>query len=97
MPAWSSSNRTRDSQLVQDKDMVHLYASRHKETPMAPKKARKLFVNLPVKDLKRSMQFFTGLGFEFNPEFTNDQAACMVVNDDAFSMLVSEPFFKTFT
>ena len=59
--------------------------------------SRKIFVNLAVQDLKRSMDFFGGLGFQFNPQFTDDKAACMVVNDEAFVMLLSEPFFKTFT
>jgi hypothetical protein len=56
-----------------------------------------IFVNLPVKDLSRSMDFFRGLGFGFNEQFTNDQAAYMVVNDQAAVMLVTEPFFRTFT
>ncbi len=58
---------------------------------------RKIFVNLPVKDLKRSMEFFSKLGFEFNRQFTDDKAACMVVSEEAFVMLLSEPFFKGFT
>lgn len=61
------------------------------------KNARKIFVNLAVKDMNRSKQFFTQLGFEFNPQFTNDQGACMVISDDAFVMLLVEPFFQTFT
>jgi predicted lactoylglutathione lyase len=64
---------------------------------MTAKPARKIFVNLPVRDLKRSMEFFAKLGFEFNPRFTDDKAACMVVSDEAFVMLLVEPFFKTFT
>jgi uncharacterized protein len=59
--------------------------------------SRMIFVNLPVKDLARSMEFFRGLGFGFNEQFTNDQAAYMVVNDQAAVMLVTEPFFKTFS
>ncbi len=58
---------------------------------------RKLFVNLPVRDLERSKAFFSKLGFEFNQHFTDDKAACMVVNGEACVMLLSEPFFKTFT
>jgi predicted lactoylglutathione lyase len=58
---------------------------------------RMIFVNLPVKDLKRSMDFFGGLGFEFNRQFTNDEAAYMIVNDQAAVMLVAEPFFDTFS
>src|SRR5262245_52444314 len=58
---------------------------------------RKIFVNLPVRDLKRSMAFFSALGFEFNRQFTDEKAACMVVSREAFVMLLSEPFFRTFT
>ncbi len=59
--------------------------------------ARMLFVNLPVRDLKKSKEFFTRLGFEFNPKFTDDNAACMVISDKAFAMLLTEPYFKGFT
>jgi predicted lactoylglutathione lyase len=58
---------------------------------------RKIFVNLPVRDLDRSIQFFAALGFTFNPRFTDEKAACMIVSDKAFVMLLTEPFFKTFT
>ena len=64
---------------------------------MAEKQPRKLFVNLAVRDLKRSMDFFAKLGFAFNPKFTDDNAACMIISDDAFAMLLTEPFFRTFT
>jgi predicted lactoylglutathione lyase len=56
-----------------------------------------IFVNLAVRDLKKSMAFFSKLGFEFNPKFTDEKAACMVINPEAFVMLLTEPFFKTFT
>jgi predicted lactoylglutathione lyase len=59
--------------------------------------ARKIFVNLPIKDMKRSQAFFSALGFSFNPQFTNDQGACMVISEDIFAMLLVEPFFQTFT
>ena len=59
--------------------------------------SRKLFVNLAVRDLTRSMDFFTALGFRFNPQFTGEKAACMIVSDDAYFMLLTEPFFKSFT
>ena len=59
--------------------------------------ARNMFVNLAVRDLKRSMDFFTKLGFGFDPRFTDDNAASMIVSDSAFVMLLAEPFFKTFT
>ena len=64
---------------------------------MAEKRSRKLFVNLAVRDLKKSMDFFTKLGFAFNPKFTDDKAACMIVSEEAYFMLLGEPFFKTFT
>src|SRR5690606_1364393 len=59
--------------------------------------ARQIFINLPVKDLKRSMDFFTSLGFSFNMQFTNEKAACMVIDENIYSMLLTEAFFKTFT
>ncbi|WP_437313402.1 VOC family protein [Sorangium sp. So ce385] len=64
---------------------------------MTTKNPRKIFVNLSVRDLKRSMEFFSKLGFEFNPQFTDENAACMVVSEEAYVMLLAEPFFKTFT
>lgn len=59
--------------------------------------ARKIFVNLPVKDLERSMQFFRILGFDFNPQFTDETAACMVVSEDIYVMLLTEAKFAVFT
>jgi predicted lactoylglutathione lyase len=59
--------------------------------------SRKVFVNLAVRDLKRSMNFFSALGFTFNPRFTDDNAACMIISDEAFAMLLTEPFFRRFT
>lgn len=59
--------------------------------------ARKLFVNLAVKDLPRSMEFFRTLGFEFNPQFTDQNAACMIISSEAYAMLLTEPFFHRFT
>lgn len=63
-------------------------------TSMTP---RKIFVNLPVSNLERSQEFFRRLGFEHNPHFTDDNAACMIVSEHAFVMLLAEPFFRTFT
>jgi predicted lactoylglutathione lyase len=57
----------------------------------------KIFVNLPVKDLKRTMDFFSGLGFSYNPQFTDEKAACMIINQDSNVMLLREDFFKSFT
>lgn len=59
--------------------------------------ATQIFMNLPVKDLDRSVQFFTALGFAFNADYTDENATCMVINDDAYVMLLVEKFFKTFT
>lgn len=56
----------------------------------------RIFVNLPVKDLPRSMAFFRQLGFDFNPQFTDDTAACMVIDDNIFAMLLTEPKFQSF-
>ncbi|WP_031515022.1 VOC family protein [Streptomyces sp. NRRL F-5123] len=59
--------------------------------------AGRIFVNLPVQDLPRSMAFFEALGFAFDPDFTDARAACMVVGDDNLVMLLTEPFFTSFT
>ena len=59
--------------------------------------AKQIFVNLPVKDLKRSVRFFTSLGYGFNPQFTDENATCMIVGENIFVMLLVEPFFQTFT
>lgn len=58
---------------------------------------RKIFVNLPVKDLQRSIDFFTALGFTFNQQFTDDKATCMVISDDIYAMLLTEERFLNFT
>jgi uncharacterized protein len=59
--------------------------------------AMKTFVNLPVKDLAKTREFFAGLGFSFNEQFSDENAACMIISDDAYAMLVVEPFFQGFT
>jgi predicted lactoylglutathione lyase len=56
-----------------------------------------IFVNLPVKDLNRSVEFFTQLGFTFNPQFTDESATCMIVSDNIFVMLLTEARFREFT
>ena len=58
---------------------------------------RNLYVNLPVKDLERTVDFFAALGFSFNPKFTDENATCMVINDGTSVMLLVEPYFATFT
>ncbi|HEX9455514.1 MAG TPA: VOC family protein [Candidatus Binatia bacterium] len=59
--------------------------------------ASKIFVNLPVKNLPKTVEFFSQLGFRFNQQFTDETATCMVVTDDIFVMLLTEAKFKTFT
>ena len=57
---------------------------------------RQIFVNLPVKNLNQSIDFFTRLGFTFNPQFTDKNATCMIVDENIFVMLLVEKYFKTF-
>jgi predicted lactoylglutathione lyase len=57
----------------------------------------KIFVNLPVKDLNKSVAFFTKLNYTFNPQFTDENATCMIISEDIFVMLLVEKYFKTFT
>lgn len=59
--------------------------------------AKQIFINLPVKDLNRSMEFYSKLGYTFNPQFTDEKAACMLVGENIFCMLVVESYFSTFT
>ena len=60
--------------------------------------SRQVFINLPIKDMARSQAFFKSLGFEFNPQLTNEQGACMVISKDhSYAMLLVEPFFQGFT
>lgn len=58
---------------------------------------RNLYVNLPVKDLDRTVDFFAEIGFAFNPKFTDENATCMIVNDSTSVMLLVESYFATFT
>jgi predicted lactoylglutathione lyase len=67
------------------------------KTLKTKKMATKIFVNLPVKDLEKSKTFFTKIGFSFNPQFTDATAACMVIADDIYSMLLTHEKFKEFT
>jgi uncharacterized protein len=60
-------------------------------------KHAQMFINLPVKDLNRSVAFFTALGYSFNPQFTNESGACMIIGENLFAMLLVEPFFAGFT
>lgn len=56
-----------------------------------------IWVNLPIKNLKRSVEFFTKLGYTFNPQFTDENATCMIVGENIFVMLLVEKFFQSFT
>jgi predicted lactoylglutathione lyase len=57
----------------------------------------KIFVNLPVADLNRSMAFFEALGWHFNPQFTDETAACLVISDEIYAMLLTHEKFRQFT
>jgi len=59
--------------------------------------ATKIFLNLPVKDLNRSISFFTELGFSFNLQFTNDKGTCLIIGENINVMLLVEEFYATFT
>ncbi len=58
---------------------------------------KQIFVNLPIADMQKSQAFFKQLGYTFNPDFTNDQGACMVVGDNLYVMLLVKDFFQGFT
>ncbi len=58
---------------------------------------RKLFVNIPVRDLQRSIEFFEALGFAFNRQFTDATATCMLVGEDAYFMLLQTERFASFS
>jgi uncharacterized protein len=59
--------------------------------------AKKIFINLPVADLQKAMNFYTAIGFTNNPQFTDNTSACMVLSDEIYVMLLTHPKFKTFT
>ncbi|OMF28080.1 extradiol dioxygenase [Paenibacillus sp. FSL H8-0548] len=58
--------------------------------------SKNIFVNLPVKNLNESVDFFSKLGFEFNPQFTDENATCMIIGENIFAMLLVEDYFKSF-
>lgn len=60
-------------------------------------KMKSIFVNLAVKNLSKSKQFFTDVGFSFDERFCDDNGCCLVLGDNFFAMLLSEPFFQSFT
>src|SRR5687768_7920341 len=59
--------------------------------------ATQIYVNLPVKNLQRSIDFFTKLGFTFNQQFTDDKATCMIIGENIYAMLITEERFREFT
>lgn len=63
---------------------------------MTQPKTRKIFVNLPVSDIKRSNAFFEKLGFKFNPQFSSEDTTCMVLSEEGYVMLLQTERFKTF-
>jgi len=62
-----------------------------------PMQHAQIFVNLPITDMARSQAFYTALGYRFNPDFTNEQGACLVLGENLFAMLLVKPFFQGFT
>jgi predicted lactoylglutathione lyase len=72
---------------------VHKAIERQNKKLMSPKK---IFVNLPVKDLPKAKEFFGKLGFKFNAQFTDDTAACMILSENVYSMLLTHAKFKAF-
>jgi predicted lactoylglutathione lyase len=62
-----------------------------------PTSVNQIFVNLPVQDLQKSIEFFTALGFSFNPQFTDDTATCMIIGENIFVMLLTHEKFMDFS
>lgn len=58
---------------------------------------KQIFVNFPVKDLDKTIAFFTSLGFKFEPKFTDENATCMIIGENMFAMFLVEKFFSSFT
>lgn len=58
--------------------------------------SRSLFVNLPVSDLNRTITFYAALGFSFNPDFTDENATCMIIDENIYAMLLRREYFQTF-
>lgn len=57
---------------------------------------KQMFLNLPVKDLRVSIDFFTKIGFSFDRNFTNEQGTCMIIGENIYAMLLTEEFYATF-
>lgn len=68
---------------------------RLQEIDMTTRPGRKVFISLAVQNVEKSKEFFTKLGFEFNLKFTDEKAASMILNEDAYMMLLSRPFFES--
>jgi uncharacterized protein len=83
--------------IIRLKLRVQTVRLRSRQSKKGELMSTKIFVNLPVKNLKKSIEFFTKLGFTFNPRFTDETATCMIVAEDIFVMLLTEEKFKTFT
>jgi predicted lactoylglutathione lyase len=58
---------------------------------------KKIFINLPVRDLEKTARFFEQIGYGFNPQFSDDKAKCMIISEDIYVMFLIEPFFRSFT
>jgi len=58
---------------------------------------KQIFVNLPVKDIGKTRAFFAGLGFTFNPQFSDERALCMIIGENIYAMLLQEAYFQAFT
>lgn len=58
--------------------------------------SRKVFINLPVQDLQKSIEFFTQVGYSFNPQFTDETATCMIISDEIYTMLLTHEKFQSF-
>jgi uncharacterized protein len=74
-----------------------LALSKRIESPEEEKMGRKIFVNLPIEDLELAKAFYWGIGFRNEPKFSNDAAAMMVLSDAISVMLLTKPFYSTFT
>ena len=59
--------------------------------------SKQIFINLPVHDLAKAKAFYTALGYSINPKFSDDNAACVVISDAIYVMLLVNPFFQGFT
>ena len=84
-------------ELIEFMGLTEALCKPNEEDEMATKTSRQLYVNIAVGDLDRSVEFFTKLGFAFDPRFTDETATCMIVGDDAYVMLLVEGRFRDFT